>query len=209
MKNKSFTTSHALATEFTLSKKKALMAITVLLSIFASCKKDNLETLTPEGTLKIPQKQAVVNTNTNPSLNKPITIGYYPSWSEGWLNEDGISPFTSLPSSVTHVFFAFAKPNLTYIKGSYNITTVNTGLECYSTPDPKDGGLMLKRAVGILKQKGISVILSIGGESYWNTSENFDNINYQHIKDLIDDIGFAGIDWDLNQMPASANRAMH
>ncbi|MGN7989001.1 hypothetical protein ACTJKC_16760 [Pedobacter sp. 22226] len=179
------------------SKKKALIATTLLLSIFTSCKKDELETLTKEDALKIPQKLAVITTNTNSSLNKPITLGYYPSWNEGWLNDDGISPFTSLPSSVTHIFFAFAKPNLTYIKGSYNIATSNTGLECYSTPDPKDGGLMLKRAVAILKQKGISVILSIGGETYWNTEENFNDVNYQQIKDLVDDIGFAGIDWDF------------
>lgn len=162
----------------------------------SSCKKEELtsqsEENNPTGKLA-----AVGPDNANTSLNKPITLGYYPSWSEGWLNADGISPFTSLPKSVTHVFFAFAKPNLKYQKGSYNISTVNTGLECYATNEPKEGGLMLKRAIGILKQKGISVILSIGGETYWNSPENFNNINYQQIKDLVDDMGFAGIDWDF------------
>lgn len=170
----------------------------LLLTAFSSCKKtgnENFQSDTQSSNSKV--VLAALETNPNPSLTKPITLGYYPSWSEGWLNADGRSPFTTLPTTVTHVFFAFGKPNLKYVKGSYNITTANTGLECYSTPDPKDGGLMLKRAVGILKQRGITVILSLGGETYWQSQENFDNINYQQIKDLVDDIGFAGIDWDF------------
>ena len=40
------------------------------------------------------------------------------------------------------------------------------------------------------------MILSIGGETYWGSSAAY-NINYQQIKDLVDDMGFAGIDWDF------------
>ena len=47
----------------------------------------------------------------------------------------------------------------------------------------------------MLKDRGIKVILSVGGETYWNTPDAY-NIDYQQIKDLVDDMGFAGIDWD-------------
>lgn len=179
--------------------KKSTVAALLLVTVFSSCKKTENENMQLDNQSLSNSKMTMASFEVNPnvSLTKPITLGYYPSWSEGWLNADGKSAFTTLPSAVTHVFFAFAKPNLKYVKGSYNISTVNTGLECYSTPDPKDGGLMLKRAVSILKQRGISVILSIGGETYWQSQDNFDNINYQQIKDLVDDIGFAGIDWDF------------
>lgn len=161
-----------------------------VLSIIFACQKDQLLS-DPEIEIKNIhiEKMASIETNSHISLQKPITIGYYPSWSEGWLNEDGKSKFTTLPTTISHVFFAFARPNMRYTKNSFDLS--KTGLECYA-----NDGNMLKRAVGILKQRGISVILSIGGESYWATDEAYD-INYQQIKDLVDDIGFVGIDWDF------------
>ena len=175
--------------------KNSTAAGLLLLTVFSSCKKSEIENQqSGNQSLSNSKKQVNFERNANPSLSKPITIGYYPSWTEGWLNEDGKSAFTTLPTAVTHVFFAFAKPNLKYIKGSYNISTANTGLECYQSTE---GGQMLKRAIGILKQRGITVILSLGGETYWRTQENFNDINYQQIKDFVDDIGFEGIDWDF------------
>lgn len=171
--------------------------VLIAAAALVSCSKSSLtpfpETLDGES-----QKLSALNTGPGSvTAEKPILLGYYGSWGEGWLNDDGRSTFTTLPATITHVFFAFAKPNLTYVKGSYDITRAKTGLECYSTPEPRTGGLMLKRAVSILKQRGIKVILSIGGDAYWNTPESYTNINYQQIKDLVDDIGFAGIDWDF------------
>lgn len=165
-----------------------------------SCKKESaLENIgQADGAFK-PKLSANTAQNTNVSLQKPITLGYYPSWIEGWLNEDGKSPFTTLPTSVTHVFLAFARPNMQYTKGSFDIS--KTGLECYSGSN----GNMLKRAVGILKQRGINVILSVGGETFWASPEAYNNINYQQIKDLVDDMGFAGIDWDFEPDGSFAN----
>lgn len=116
----------------------------------------------------------------------PIVLGYFPSWSETWLT-NGSSKLTSLPAHITHVFLAFGKPNLRYTKGSYDLT--QTGIQV-----PYDGQ-MLKQAIGILSQKGTKVILSLGGETYWGSSDAY-SINYGQIKDLVDDFGFAGIDWD-------------
>ena len=40
------------------------------------------------------------------------------------------------------------------------------------------------------------MILSVGGETYWRDASSFEII-YTQIKDLVDDIGFAGKDWDF------------
>ncbi len=122
------------------------------------------------------------------SLTEPIVLGYFPSWSESWTTTGQGSKLRDIPEHVTHVFLAFAKPNLRYQKGSLDI--VNTGIQ---TPY---GGATLKESVAALKSKGIKVILSVGGETYWGSNAAYD-INYQQIKDLVDDMGFEGIDWDF------------
>ncbi len=120
-------------------------------------------------------------------VNDPVVLGYFPSWSETWTSPSNNSKMREIPSFVNHVFLSFAKPDLTYIQGSYDIS--NTGIQT-----PYDG-CTLKESVKVLSDKGIKVILSVGGETYWN-SPNAYNIDYQQIKDLVDDMGFAGIDWD-------------
>ncbi len=125
---------------------------------------------------------------TKSPLTEPIVLGYFPSWSESWATTGQGSKLRDIPEHVTHVFLAFARPNLRYQKGSLDIT--GTGIQ---TPY---GGETLKESVAILKSKGIKVILSVGGETYWGSDAAYD-INYQQIKDLVDDMGFEGIDWDF------------
>ena len=119
--------------------------------------------------------------------NNRIVLGYFPSWSETWTTTNQNSSLREVPNFVNYIFLAFAKPNLEYVAGSYDISA--TGIET-----PYDG-CQLKESVSALKDKGINVILSIGGETYWGTPDAY-NIDYEQIKDLVDDIGFAGIDWD-------------
>lgn len=121
-------------------------------------------------------------------ITEPIVLGYFPSWSEDWVSANQDSKLRRIPSFVTHVFLSFAKPDLTYVQGSYDIS--QTGINV-----PYDG-CALKESVSALNDKGIKVILSLGGETYWGSSTVYANINYQAIKDLVDDMGFAGIDWD-------------
>ena len=119
--------------------------------------------------------------------NKRIVLGYFPSWSENWASANQNSKLREVPNFVNYIFLSFAKPNLSYTKGSFDIS--KTGIQ---TPY---NGCALKESVSALKEKGIQVILSIGGETYWGSQDAY-SINYQQIKDLVDDIGFAGIDWD-------------
>jgi chitinase len=128
--------------------------------------------------------------------NDPIVLGYFPSWSESWTSTNANSKLREIPSFVNHIFLSFAKPNLRYTAGSYDIS--NTGIQT-----PYDG-CTLKESVSALKDKGIKVILSVGGETYWGDPDSY-NINYQEIKDLVDDMGFAGIDWDFEPNGSFAN----
>ncbi|WP_299892194.1 T9SS type A sorting domain-containing protein [uncultured Lacinutrix sp.] len=129
-------------------------------------------------------------------INDRVVLGYFPSWSENWTSANQNSKLREIPNFVNYVFLSFAKPNLTYTAGSYDIS--QTGIQV-----PYDG-CTLKESIGALKNKGIHVILSVGGETYWATSDAY-NIEYQQIKDLVDDMGFAGIDWDFEPNGSFAN----
>lgn len=118
------------------------------------------------------------------TVSNHLVVGYFPSWSDNY-NADLM---LSLPEEVTYVFLSFGKPNLTYTKGSYDISGTGIGV-------PYDG-TKLKSVIASLHGKNIKVILSIGGETYWNTSEAY-NIDYQQIADLVRDMGMDGIDWDF------------
>jgi chitinase len=126
--------------------------------------------------------------NSLGQIDAPIILGYFPSWSENWASAGQNSTLREVPDFVTHVFLAFAKPDLTYEQGSFDIS--GTGLNV-----PYDG-CALKESIEALKLRDINVILSIGGETYWGNPNLYENINYTQIKDLVDDFGFVGIDWD-------------
>ena len=165
------------------SLKKLTSIILLLPLFFISCTNESFiedETIEGQGSETIGRDKSV--------LTEPIVLGYFPSWSESWAAPGQGSKLRDIPEHVTHVFLAFARPNLRYQKGSLDIS--DTGIQ---TPY---GGDTLRESVTALKSKGIKVILSIGGETYWGTNEAY-NINYQHIKDLVDDMGFEGIDWDF------------
>ena len=121
-------------------------------------------------------------------IDTPVILAYFPSWSENWVSAGQSSKLRDIPAFVNHLFLGFGKPNLRYEKGSYDLSA--TGIEV-----PYDG-CTLKESVSALRDKGINVILSVGGETFWKDESSYD-IDYQQIKDLVDDIGFAGIDWDF------------
>ena len=120
---------------------------------------------------------------------RPIAAGYFPSWTLGWIPNDGVTPMAELPDHITHVIFAFAKANLRYTKGSFDIS--GTGIQS----DPS-AGKRLALSIELLRSRGIKVILSLGGDTYWRLPANYTDIHYDEIKDLVDDCGFDGIDWD-------------
>lgn len=120
--------------------------------------------------------------------NDPVVLAYFPSWSETWANSGQSSKLRDIPAYVNHVFLAFARPNMRYVSNSFDIS--NTGIQV------PYNGCALKESISALKLKGIKVILSIGGETYWGSPNAYD-IEYAQIKAFVDDFGFAGIDWDF------------
>ncbi len=158
------------------------ICIALLLSI--SCSEDVLEPTAMNSDPASKSDAVLENTNSN----DPVILGYFPSWSENWASPGQGSKLRDVPEHVNHLFLAFARPNLRYTKGSYDLA--GTGIQ---TPY---NGQTLKESVDALRSKGIKVILSVGGETYWGSSQAYD-IDYQQIKDLVDDMGFAGIDWDF------------
>lgn len=129
--------------------------------------------------------------------DEPIILAYFPSWSENYANTGQNSKLRQIPSYINHIFLAFAKPDLVYEKSSYDLT--GTGIQV-----PYDG-CALKESISALNDKGIKVILSLGGETYWHNSAVYENIKYHQIKDLVDDFGFSGIDWDYEPNGSFAN----
>ncbi len=117
------------------------------------------------------------------TFDNHLVIGYFPSWSDN----SSADKLLGLPEEVTYIFLCFAKSNMTYTKGSYDIG--GTGLNL------SYDGAKLKSVISTLHARNVKVILSIGGETYWNTSAAY-NIDYQQIADFVRDLGFDGVDWD-------------
>jgi len=90
------------------------------------------------------------------------------------------------PSYVNVVIVSFAKPDCTYAKGSYSLA--GTGLQFSSD------GSVVKAAIASLKAKqpNTRVLLAVGGATY----TNFAATNTGCLKDIVDDFGFDGLDYD-------------
>lgn len=158
--------------------KRFVSALAILVAM-ASCTNDVED-------VSVETKASSRNLTRSAANTGQLVVGYFPSWSETYPTSQG-TKLRNLPEEVTHVFLSFVKPNMRYVKGSYDIK--GTGLEV-----PYDGNT-LKESVQVLAGKGIKVILSIGGETYWGTDEAY-NIDHDQIADFVRDFGFHGIDWD-------------
>jgi chitinase len=88
---------------------------------------------------------------------------------------------------------SFAKPDCSYTKGSYQLT--GTGLDFSSD------GTVVQDAIAALKaaNPNTRVLLAVGGATYYN----FAGTKLQCIKDIIDDFGFDGMDFDWE--PTNSN----
>ena len=131
----------------------------------------------------------VITPRTPMDRGRPVVMGYFPSWTLGWIPDNGVTSLAKLPDHVNYVIFSFAKANLRYTKGSYDLS--RTGIEADAA-----AGKRLALSIELLRSRGTKVILSIGGETYWREPANYTDIRYGEIKDLVDDYGFDGIDWD-------------
>lgn len=110
---------------------------------------------------------------------------YYETWSDKWTNDVTKSGLYNMDDNVTIVYLAFAKPECTYVTNQNS--WIGTGLNFSS--DWK----VIKSAIDVIKKKGKTVMLSVGGGSYWSGTKPFNTVNCVA---LMNDLGCDGIDID-------------
>ena len=116
---------------------------------------------------------------------------YFQSWSSNWSSSGSSLDLSKISSPINIVYLSFVNPSCNYVKGS-NVLS-GTGLDFSSDFN------VVKDAINILKNKGIIVMLSVGGATY-----SFNTINYNNIVNLMNDIGADGIDIDWEDSAGAA-----
>ncbi|QZE13179.1 glycoside hydrolase family 18 protein [Halosquirtibacter laminarini] len=139
---------------------------------------------------KVKRRWSNLRFKKSSKTDQRLIIGYFPSWLESTPTPN--SKLREVPGWINHLFIAFAKPEMRYKKKSYSLK--HTGLQ-FHYPH-KQAGTILKNSIKVLHAKGIKVLLSIGGGTYCNDL-NLKKIHWREIKNFVDDMGFDGIDWDI------------
>ena len=113
-------------------------------------------------------------------------VGYYPSWLAATSQS-----LQATPDAYTHVVVAFAKPDFTWDGKSWS----GTGLQFKSSPDE------LQQQIAALRQRGIRVLLAVGGATYLNWAPLASEAanpgpTTAALKSFVAELGFDGIDID-------------
>jgi hypothetical protein len=115
-----------------------------------------------------------------------MICGYYTSWSSPWVGKSenmDLAKLKDVYPGMDCINISFAQPDMTYTKGSFN----GTGLQFSQDFDVVVG------AIKLLKVKGVTVMLSIGGGAYWSGTKS---CNVEAWVRLANDMGCDGIDID-------------
>ena len=111
---------------------------------------------------------------------------YFQSWSSGWAADVSGLDLARVDGGITILNIAFVLPKCTYYPGQRNWD--GTGLQFSSDFGVVVGG------IARLRDKGMKVMLSVGGGSYWSSSTyEFQPANCIA---LMQDLGCDGIDLD-------------
>ena len=109
---------------------------------------------------------------------------YFQSWSSKWASKASDLDLANIDERIHIVNIAFVNPGCAYTKGLYSFA--GTGL------DFSMDFIIVKQAIDLLKQKGVVVMLSVGGGSYAFPPVN----NCVAVCSLAVDLGVDGIDLD-------------
>ena len=116
---------------------------------------------------------------------------YYESWSPPWTSDPNKLSLSQIAAPVSIVYISFAHPTCQYNPGqrSWN----GTGLNFSQDFD------VVYRAIQLVRSKGIKVMLSVGGGSYW--SDSTVTFRPANCVALMLDLGCDGIDldWEVGQ----------
>lgn len=128
---------------------------------------------------------------------------YLESWAVPYTVSSN-NDISNLDPNIDTVYIAFAKPDNTYKKGDFTIS--KTGLNF--SLDFK----VLVESIRLLKKRKVTVILAVGGGSYWSNPTVF---NHLGCIDLMNDLGCDGIDidWEVgitdDRAPVNAISALY
>lgn len=118
-----------------------------------------------------------------------------------------------IPNYITHLNLAFVRPDMAYVKGSYEFDQAVAGLEFVegaSTPNGQEKfsgqeAQDLIDNIAALEARGTEVWLSVGGWSYSQGSA-WQDFSAPRVVDLALDLGASGIDIDWEASGSSCNK---
>jgi hypothetical protein len=108
---------------------------------------------------------------------------YFCSWSSNWSATASSSDLCNIDPNINIVYLSFAKPACSYEKNSNK--WIGTGLDFSSNFQ------VIQEAIKKLKERGVIVMLSVGGATF-----TFDVFKPKNIADLVEDLGCDGVDLD-------------
>src|SRR5688572_12565318 len=120
---------------------------------------------------------------------------YFETWACPWVAKPEDSALAKIEKPIDIVYLSFVDPGIRYSKsqGNFNGTGLQFSLD-FS---------VVKESIKILKQKGIKVVLAVGGASY-----GFQNYNPKGVADLMWDLECDGIDLDWEPIDGVKSAAM-
>lgn len=108
---------------------------------------------------------------------------YFESWACPWTDKPEECALAKIEKPIDVVYLSFVRPDCTYKKSQG--TWYGTGLD-FSVDFQ-----VMRKAIQILKKKGIKVMLAVGGASY-----QFDVFNHKSVAELMYDLELDGMDID-------------
>jgi mannan endo-1,4-beta-mannosidase len=139
---------------------------------------------TPDPIQPVGQNIPITGGRLHRLLNGKSPIGtYYQSWSAPWASTGEAHDLSKISSPINIVYISFCSADSGYIKGSNSFA--GTGIQFSS-----EFGV-IKKAVEILRKRGVIVMLSVGGATY-----PFTTYNAKNVADLCNDLGCNGVDID-------------
>ena len=108
---------------------------------------------------------------------------YFASWSSSWSATSTSLDLSNIDLNINIVYLSFVSPACSYKKNSNS--WIGTGLDFLSE------FLTVKGSIQKLKERGVIVMLSVGGATF-----TFDVFNPENIKDLVIDLNCDGVDLD-------------
>ncbi|MBA4493905.1 glycosyl hydrolase family 18 protein [Paenactinomyces guangxiensis] len=153
-----------------------------------------------------------VSATTKPGNSNEITrryVAYASTWNTSLYD---LTP-GNIPNYITNVNLAFARPDTTYQKGSYEFDQAVAGFEFVEGATTSNGQKKLtpqqaqdlRNHIAALKARGTEVWVSVGGWAYSQGSQ-WSNFNAQRVVDLALDLGASGIDIDWESSGSSCNK---